>query len=111
VGGRRFRGALGQVCSGSLHSSHTVSPAHLPPTPAAESQACATAARENIEALEQAAEATATEHTAALAAAAEELAAAREVAAAALQAVQEARAAEVAALTQQLEEIKVGVAF
>lgn len=64
--------------------------------PAGESQACATAARENIEALEAAAEATATEHAAALAAAAEELAA-----------EQEGRAEEVGALARQLEEAKV----
>jgi hypothetical protein len=73
----------------------------------AESQACATAARENIEALEAAAEATAAEHAAALAAAAEAAATAEAAAAEALRQEQEGRAQDVAALQEQLQQTKV----
>lgn len=94
-----------------LRPSHRTTGWAVRPLPlpfAGEAQACATAARENIDALEAAAEATAAEHAAALAAAADALARAQADGSAAFEEERRARVDEVGELARRLEEAQVG---
>lgn len=90
-------------CVGHLDVDDALLPHATPRVPVGESQACAAAAKERIEVLEQEAEQAATEQQAAADAATQALEEAKSVAATELQTAQEAAAAELRAAQEQQE--------